>query len=65
MITLVKKEGVSRTYDGVDGYAPTAAYLGREGYCLAFELRKGKQHCQKYIPELLRAACPSNGFGSS
>ena len=25
MITFVKKEGVSRTYDGVDGYAPTAA----------------------------------------
>ena len=34
MITFVKKEGVSRTYDGVDGYAPTAAYLGREGHCL-------------------------------
>ncbi len=58
MITFVKKEGVSRTYDGVDGYAPTATYLGREGYCLAFELRKGKQHCQKDTPELLRAACP-------
>ena len=26
MITFVKKEGASRAYDGVDGYAPTAAY---------------------------------------
>ncbi|WP_281054906.1 hypothetical protein [Thiocystis violascens] len=26
-----KKEGVSRTYKGMDGYAPMAAYLGQEG----------------------------------
>jgi hypothetical protein len=37
-----RKEGVSRTYKGHDGYAPMAAYLGREGYCLEFELREGK-----------------------
>jgi hypothetical protein len=41
-----RKEGVSRTYKGVDGYAPIAAYLGEEGWCLACELREGKQHCQ-------------------
>ncbi len=47
------KEGVSRTYKGHDGYAPMAAYLGREGYCLEFELREGKQHCQRGTPEFL------------
>jgi hypothetical protein len=41
-----KKEGVSRTYKRTDGYAPIAAYLGREGWCLEFELREGKQHSQ-------------------
>lgn len=49
-----KKEGVSRTYKGHDGYAPMPAYLGQEGYCLEFELREGKQHCQKDTPALLR-----------
>lgn len=48
-----RKEGVSRTYHGYDGYAPMAAYLGREGYCLEFELRKGVQHCQRGTPEFL------------
>lgn len=27
-----KKEGVSRTYKGYDGYAPIMAYIGTEGY---------------------------------
>ena len=49
-----KKEGVSRTYKGVDGYAPMAAYLGQEGYCLELELRAGNQHCQKGTPEFLQ-----------
>jgi hypothetical protein len=48
------KEGVSRTYKGHDGYAPMAAYLGREGYCLEFELREGSQHCQRGTPQFLR-----------
>ena len=48
-----RKEGVSRTYHGYDGYAPIAAYLGREGYCVGFELREGRQHCQKGTPEFL------------
>ena len=39
-----KKEFVSRTYQGVDGYTPIAAYLGNEGWCLALELRPGSQH---------------------
>ena len=39
-----QKECVSRTYQGVDGYTPIAAYLGNEGWCLALELRPGSQH---------------------
>ena len=49
-----KKEGVSRTYKGEDGYAPMAGYLGQEGYCLGLELRPGSQHCQKGTPEFLQ-----------
>lgn len=49
-----KKEGVSRTYKGCDGYAPMMAYLGREGYLINCELREGRQHCQKHTPEFLR-----------
>jgi hypothetical protein len=41
-----KKEGVSRTYKKVDGYAPIFSYLGQEGYLVNAELREGKQHCQ-------------------
>ena len=48
-----KKEGVSRTYKGEDGYAPMAGYLGQEGYCLELQLRPGSQHCQKGTPEFL------------
>ena len=42
-----KKEGVSRTYHNYDGYAPIAAYLGLEGWCLETEFRPGSQHGQK------------------
>jgi len=42
-----KKEGVSRTYQGYDGYHPIFAYAGKEGYMLDSELRPGSQHCQK------------------
>ena len=48
------KEGVSRTYKGEDGFAPMAAYLGQEGYCLELELREGKQHCQRDTPAFLK-----------
>jgi hypothetical protein len=48
-----KKQGVSRTYKGVDGYAPIFAYLGTEGYLVNLELREGKQHCQKNTPAFL------------
>jgi len=39
-----KKECVGRTYQGVDGYTPIAAYLGNEGWCVGLELRPGVQH---------------------
>ena len=42
-----KKEGVSRTYKGCDGYAPNFGYLGQEGYVVNAELREGKTHVQK------------------
>jgi hypothetical protein len=49
-----KKEKVSYTYKGYDGYAPMAAYLGLEGWCLEVELRPGSQHCQKGFPDFLK-----------
>ena len=52
--SISKKEGVSRTYKGFDGYAPMMAYIGTEGYAINFELREGKQHCQKGTVEFLQ-----------
>ena len=49
-----KKQGVSRTYKGFDGYAPIMAYIGTEGFMANCELREGKQHCQKNTPAFLR-----------
>ena len=39
-----KKEFVGRTYQGVDGYTPIAAYLGNEGWNIGLELRPGERH---------------------
>ena len=54
------KEGVSRTYKNYDGYAPIAAYLGLEGWCMEVELRPGSQHGQNgfvvFIQRVLAAA---------
>jgi hypothetical protein len=41
-----KKEGVERTYKGIDGYAPMHAYMGEEGYFVNTELREGSCHGQ-------------------
>ena len=49
-----KKEGVSRTYKGYDGYAPIMAYIGTEGCLVNAELREGKQHCQCNTPDFPR-----------
>jgi hypothetical protein len=42
-----RKEGVSRTYQKVDGYTPIAAYLGNEGWCLGMELRPGRHPAKR------------------
>lgn len=54
LLTLDCKEGVSRTDKGMDGYAPMAASLGQEGYCLELELRAGSQYCQNGTPAFLQ-----------
>jgi hypothetical protein len=52
-----KKEGVSRTYAGYDGYAPIFAYLGKaEGWIVGVELREGKRHSQCDKGEFIRKA---------
>ncbi len=48
-----KKEGVSRTYKGTDGYAPIFAYLAKEGSCVNTELHQGSEHCQKNTSEFV------------
>lgn len=51
--SATRKEGVSRTYHGYDGYAPMAAYLGCEGWCVGLELREGSWHSQKEFDYVL------------
>jgi Transposase DDE domain group 1 len=53
-----RKEAVSYTYKGYDGYAPIAAYLGNEGWCLSCELRPGSQHAQKEFGYTLERVLP-------
>ena len=55
------KEGVSRTYAGVDGYAPIGAYLGEEGYCVGLELREGKAHSAHEAEHALERALTRSG----
>lgn len=52
------KEGVGRTYAGVDGYCPLAAYVGSHGFCLELSLRPGVQHSAKYTDGDLRRIVP-------
>jgi hypothetical protein len=52
------KEGVGRTYAGVDGYCPLAAYLGAHGFCLELSLRPGVQHSAKHTDDDLRRIVP-------
>lgn len=52
------KEGVSRTYAGYDGYAPIAAYLGAEGWCVGLELREGTHHSAKETRYTLERVLP-------
>ena len=53
-----RKEGVGYTYAKVMGYAPVAAYLGREGYLLEFSLREGVQHSAKETEYSLERVLP-------
>lgn len=61
-----KKEDVSRTYQGVDGYTPVAAYLGNEGWCVGLELRPGRWHSsleteyflERLLPRVERLVAP-------
>ena len=53
-----KKEGVSRTYQGFDGYQPILAYVGNEGYILDCELRPGSQHCQNGTAAFITGLLP-------
>jgi hypothetical protein len=41
---------VGRTYAGVDGYCPLAAYLGLHRFCLELALRSGVQHSPLETP---------------
>ena len=62
-----KKEAVSRTYQGVDGYSPIALYLGNEGWNIGLELRPGSHHSvleteyflERVFPRLERL-CPQD-----
>ncbi|MFM8899000.1 MAG: IS1380 family transposase [Burkholderiales bacterium] len=63
------KEGVGRTYAGVDGYCPLAGYLGQHGFCLELALRPGSQHSasetdfnlQRIIPMAQRLSAAAHG----
>ena len=67
------KEGVGRTYAGVDGYCPLAAYLGSHGFCLELALRPGVQHSasetdfnlQRVIPMAQRLSAAGRGSDKS
>lgn len=52
------KEGVGRTYGGVEGYCPLAAYLGTHGYCLQLALRPGVQYSARETEYNLEYALP-------
>ena len=49
-----KKENVSRTYKGCDGFLAMNSFLGNEGYMVHNDLYPGSQHCQKGFPAFLR-----------
>ncbi len=49
-----KKQGIGRTYKGMDGYCPNRAYAGLEGFLIGSEFRTGTQHSQKGAPAFIR-----------
>jgi hypothetical protein len=58
------KEHVGRTYAGVDGYCPLAAYLGTQGFCLELALRPGTQHSASETEYNIKRV-PSGKFGTN
>ena len=52
------KQGVGRTYAGVDGYCPLASYIGAYGWPLELSLRPGTQHSAKHTESDLRRVIP-------
>lgn len=56
-----RKESISHTYKGFDGYAPIMAYVGTEEYLVNVELREGRQHCQNGTARFLREAIACAG----
>ena len=52
------KEGVGRTYAGVDGFCPLASYIGAYGWCLELSLRPGTQHSAKDTEDNLQRVIP-------
>lgn len=51
-----KKECVSRTYKGHDGFLAMNTFLGTEGYMVHSDLYPGSQHCQKGFPNFLKTS---------
>lgn len=51
-----RKETVSRTYQGGDGYSPIALYLGNEGWNIGLELRAGSHHSARETGYFLERA---------
>ena len=49
-----RKQGIGRTYKGLDGYCPILAYAGLEGFLVGSEFRTGTQHSQKGAPAFIR-----------
>ncbi len=54
-----KKEHVSRTYKGFDGYNPMKVYMGEEGWCIAAELHPGAWNGQREFVYTLERAFTS------
>ena len=52
------KEGVGRSYAGVDGYCPLAADLGSHGFCLELALRPGVQYSARETDFKLERVLP-------
>jgi len=51
-----KKECVSRTYKGYDGFLAMNTFLGTEGYMVHSDLYPGSQHCQKGFSKFLKTS---------